>query len=626
MTGVYEDIPVHSHMKVDAMLSFATYANLVEIPEEDLNNWMWDGFLTYILLDEKTTPQALESKLPDLVRRQAGEELDQYNEGMIFNLQAISDIHLDSDFIMEFKPNGDRDTANFLLIVALLIILIAWVNYINLSTAKSIERAREVGVRKVMGSQRWQLVQQFLVESLMLNTVAVGFAIGLVLLLTPSFADLTGRPLGYELFTQKIFWLGCTALIVGGAMLSGIYPALVLSSYKPVEVLKGRFKNTSQGVVFRKGMVVLQFMASIMLIVGTYTVYNQINFMRNQKLGVNIDQTVVIKAPNVTDSTYTSTFQVLKNKILQYPEVNYMTASNDVPGASPDWNAGGIRRLSQGEDEGNQYRVLQIDGDFIPSYGLEVIAGRGFSDEVVGEEGNLLLNESAVRTMGFDNPEQAINDQVVFWGDTFRIVGVLKNYRQESLKKDFEQLLFRYSKAPDGYFSVQFNTANVKESMAGFEQEWKTFFPGNPFDFFFLDEHYAKQYKADQQFGKVFGIFSGLAILIACLGLFGLSSLTALQRTKEIGVRKVLGASVQSILGLVSKDYLLLLGIAIVAATPLSWWVMNNWLQDFANRINLSWWIFALPSLVVIFIAMFTVSFHTLKAARTNPARSLRVE
>ncbi|MFZ1808507.1 MAG: ABC transporter permease [Cyclobacteriaceae bacterium] len=626
VTGVYEDIPEHSHVKVDAMLSFATYANLVEIPEEDMNNWMWDGFLTYILLDEKTTPQSLESKLPDLVKRQAGEELDQYNSGMVFNLQAISDIHLDSDFIMEFKPNGDRDTANFLLIVAILIMLIAWVNYINLSTAKSIERAREVGVRKVMGSQRWQLMQQFLVESLLLNTVAVSFAIGLVLMLTPYFADLTGRPLGYELFTQKLFWLGCAGLIVGGALLSGIYPAFVLSSYKPVEVLKGRFKNTNQGVAFRKGMVVLQFVASIMLIVGTYTVYNQISFMRNQKLGVNINQTVVIKSPNVTDSTYVSTFQALKNKVLQYPEVNYMTASNDVPGASPDWNAGGIRRLSQGEDEGNQYRVLEFDADFIPSYGLEVITGRGFSDEVAGEEGNILLNESAVRTMGFENPEQAINDQIAFWGDTFRIVGVLKNYRQESLKKDFEQLLFRYSKASDGYFSIQFNTGNVKESLSNFEQEWKTYFPGNPFEYFFLDEHYAKQYKADQQFGKVFGIFSGLAILIACLGLFGLSSLTALQRTKEIGVRKVLGASIQSILTLVSRDYLLLLGIAIVVATPLSWWVMNNWLQDFANRIDLSWWIFALPSMVVIFIAMFTVSFHTLKAARTNPARSLRVE
>jgi putative ABC transport system permease protein len=328
----------------------------------------------------------------------------------------------------------------------------------------------------------------------------------------------------------------------------------------------------------------------------------------------------------VIDSTYSSTFRVFKNKLLQYPEVSHMTASNDVPGASPDWNAGGVRRLGQSEDEGNQYRVLMIDHDFIPSYGLEVIAGRGFSDEVQNEESSLLLNESAVRTMGFENPDQAIDEYVNFWGDTFRIVGVLKNYRQESMKKDFEQLLFRYNSAPQGNYSIQFNTANVKTSLANFEKDWKTFFPGNPFTFFFLDEHYAKQYKSDEQFGNVFGIFSGLAIFIACLGLFGLSSLTALQRTKEIGVRKVLGASIQSILTLVGRDYLLLLAIAIVIATPLSWWIMSNWLEDFANRISMSWWIFALPSLVVVMIALLTVSFHTLKAARTNPALSLRIE
>lgn len=626
ITGVYEDIPEHSHMKVDAILSFSTYAKLVGIPEEDMNHWQWDGFFTYILLEENADPKQFEGKLPDFVEKREGEELRQYNADMVFHLQPISDIHLDSDFIMEFKANGSRDTANFLLIVAILIILIAWINYINLSTAKSIERAREVGIRKVMGSQRWQLIQQFLAESLLLNTIAIGLAIGLVIMLTPYFATLTGRPLGYELFTQNVFWLGCTGLIFGGALLSGIYPALILSSYKPVEVLKGRFKNTNQGVAFRKTMVVLQFIASILLIVGTYTVYNQITFMRNQKLGINIDHTLVITSPLVVDSTYASTFQVFKNKILQYPEVSYMAASNDVPGSSPNWNAGGVRRLSQSEDEGNQYRVLMIDSDFIPSYGLEVIAGRGFSAEVQYEESSLILNESAVRTMGFENPEQALNDRVNFWGDTFRIVGVLKDYRQESLKKDFEQLLFRYAPAPQGFYSVRFNTTNVKTSMASFEKEWKVFFPGNPFSYFFLDEHYGKQYKADQQFGQVFAIFSALAIFIACLGLFGLSSLTALQRTKEIGVRKVLGASIQSILTLVSKDYLLLLGIAIISATPLSWWIMNNWLQDFANRITMSWWIFALPSMVVVLIAMVTVSFHTLRAARTNPAQSLRIE
>lgn len=628
VTGVFKDLPENSHMKIDALLSFATYVKLVGRPdEESMREWMWDGFLTYILLHENTKPEDLESKLPAYVLKHSGEELKRYNASMVFNLMPISDIHLDSDFIGEFKANGNRDTVYFLMIIAALIIVIAWINYINLSTAKSIERAREVGVRKVMGGYRWQLIQQFLTESLLLNSVAVLLAIGAVIAFTPWFSELTGRELNYLLFKQELFWIWILILIVGGAILSGLYPAFVLSAFKPVEVLKGRFKNTGKGVFFRKGMVVTQFMASITLIVGTFTVYTQINFMRDQKLGVDINQTVVMRSPNiVVDSLYGQKFEVFKNRLNQFPEVTMVTASSSIPGASPDWNAGGIRTLSQREDEQKQYRVIMMDHDFIPSYGLEIVAGRPFSGDVPNEYTSVLLNEAGARHMGFNNPIDAINIQINFWGDTFRIVGVLKNYRQESLKKDFEPLIFRYNKTPGGFYSIKFNTANVKESLSKFEDAWKEFFPGNPFDYFFLDDHYNKQYKADQQFGKVFGIFSGLAIFIACLGLFGLSSLTAIQRTKEIGVRKVLGASVGSILTLVSKDYLILMGIAILFATPITWWIMNNWLQDFSNRIALDWWIFAGPSLVVIFIALFTVSIHTLKAARTNPVKSLRYE
>jgi putative ABC transport system permease protein len=267
-----------------------------------------------------------------------------------------------------------------------------------------------------------------------------------------------------------------------------------------------------------------------------------------------------------------------------------------------------------------------MDHDFVPAYGLETVAGRPFSGEVSNEHRSVLLNESAVRIMGFQKPDDAIDDQIYFWGDTFRIVGVVKNYRQESLKKEFEPLIFRYNSTPDGFYSIKFNASAVNESIAKFEEDWKAFFPGNPFEFFFMDEHYNKQYKADQLFGRVFGIFSGLAIFISCLGLFGLSSLTAIQRTKEIGVRKVLGASVPSILRLVSRDYLVLMLIAIVMAVPLSSWVMTNWLQDFANRISLNWWIFFLPSFVIVCVAMATVSIHTWQAARTNPANSLRIE
>lgn len=627
VTGVYEDLPANSHMKIDAMLSFATYAKLVGMSNEsELNQWQWDGFLTYVQLNDNANVTELEAKLPAYVEKREGEELKRFNAAMTFHFMPITNIHLDSDYIGEFKANGSRDSTYFLLIVAGLILVIAWINYINLSTAKSIERAREVGVRKVMGGYRWQLIQQFLVESLVLNTLAVVAAVAFVLLLTPWFSTLAGRAIGYELFQKNLFWVWMVLLIFGGSILSGLYPAFVLSAFKPVEVLKGRFKNTNQGVVFRKGMVILQFMASIALIVGTFTVYNQIQFMRNQKLGVDIDQTIVLRTPNITDSTYETKYEVFKNALNQFPEVAAVSASTSIPGASPEWNAGGIRRLSQREDEQKQYRIIMMDHDFISSYGLEIVAGRSFSGSVANEEASVLLNEAAVRHMGFEKPELAIDDQIFFWGDTFRIVGVLKNYRQESLKKDFEPLIFRYNKAPGGYYSIKFNTAEVQTSLARFENEWKQLFPGNPFNYFFLDDHYNKQYQADQQFGKVFGVFSALAIFIACLGLFGLSSLTALQRTKEIGVRKVLGASVPSILRLVSRDYVLLMGVAIAIATPITWWIMNDWLQEFANRIVLAWWIFALPSLAVIVIALVTVSIHTLRAARTNPATALRYE
>jgi putative ABC transport system permease protein len=373
-------------------------------------------------------------------------------------------------------------------------------------------------------------------------------------------------------------------------------------------------------------MVIVQFVASITLIVGTFTVYQQIQFMRNQDLGVDLAQTVVINGPSVApDSTFASHFEVFRHRMKQRPEVINVSAATTMPGRQPNWNAGGIRRLSQREDESKQYRVIMTDHEYIKMCGLTVAAGRAFVD-AKDEYKNVMLNEAACKQMGFTKIDDALNDKIFFWGDTFRIVGVLKNYHQESMKKSYEPLVFRYNSAPHSFQAVKFNTANLRESMAAIEKEWKELFPGNPFVSFFLDDHYNQQYQADQQFGKIFGVFSALAIFIACLGLFGLSSLTVIQRTKEIGVRKVLGASVPSLLSLISKDYIVLMLIAIVAAVPLAFWVMNGWLEDFAYRISLSWWIFAVPSAVVIIIALTTVSIHTLRAARTNPTKALRYE
>jgi len=376
-------------------------------------------------------------------------------------------------------------------------------------------------------------------------------------------------------------------------------------------------------------MVIVQFIASITLIVGTYTVYQQINFIRSQKLGVDIDQTLVIETPAAADSTYGHKYQVFKNEVLQFPEVSSFASSTAVPGRQPGWNAGGIRRLSQREDESNQYRVIMMDEDFVPGYGLEVISGRSFSAKTANEGRNVMMNESAARLMGFKDMEQPINDQIYFWGDTFRIIGVVKDYHQESLKRSVEPLIFRYyqnDQAPEGYYSIKMKVANAPGMISSIEAMWKEFYPGSPFNYFFLDDHYNDQYKADQQFGKAFGLFSALAIFVACLGLFGLSSLLAAQRTKEIGVRKVLGASVGSILALVGKDLLLLVAIAVVVATPIAFFVMNDWLNEFATRIELSMFTFALPCVCVLLVATITIGVHTLKAARTNPVKSLRYE
>jgi putative ABC transport system permease protein len=625
VTGIFVDLPENTHMKFDALISFTTYESFFNNPSA-LDTWSWDAFMTYILLKENTDPKSFEDKLPGFVEKEHGEDLRSTNEGIAFHLQPVRDIHLDSHYMFEFQPNGNRSTVRYLMIIAILVIVIAWINYINLSTARSVDRAREVGIRKIMGGQRRELVRQFMLESLIMNLLAVMIAVLLLLILTPVFNRLSGRVIHYFLFYQPGFWLGLILLVILGTLLSGLYPAFVLSSHQPIGIFSGKLKHSVQGILMRKGLVTLQFIVSIGLIAGTFIIYRQVHFLQNQSLGVNILQTLVLKSPGIADSTYQEKYRVYKNRLQNYAEVTSVSASTEIPGAQPLWNAGGIRRLSQAEDESNQYRVIMMDEDFIPSYGLKVIAGRAFSGEMSHEERNVMMNEAACRLMGFALPEDAINDEIYFWGDTFRIVGVVKNYAQESFKKAFDPMIFRYGQAPGGYYSVKFSTSDVRSSMTRFENDWKEIFPGNPFNYFFLDEHYDAQYKADKQFGKIFGIFSFLAILIACLGLIGLSSLSASQRTKEIGIRKVLGAGELQIIRLLSQEYLILLSVAVLLAIPVTFWAMNRWLQNFATRIDLSWWMFAIAILVVMMIAFLAISYNTLRAAATNPAKTLRYE
>lgn len=627
VTGVYKDFPANSHLKPDLLRSYATYIKDMGPDNNPETAWTWDGCLTYLLVRPGTDPQALSAKFPRVVDKLVGAELKKYNAAAIYTLQPLRDIHLYSHYIGETEPNGDGKTTYLLLGIAFFIVIIAWVNYVNLATARAINRAKEVGVRKAVGSQRSQLVKQFMVESFLLNGLAVLLALILVLITIPTFNSLSGQHLTLSLLASARFWLALLGLFVVGTFFSGVYPAFVLSGFRPVVVLKGRMVNTRQGILLRKGLVVFQFGASLFLLVGTMAVFSQIEFMREQKLGLNIDQTLVIRPPIVrNDSTYMGQMKSFKDELLRRPAIRSITASTSIPGEPVGWNAGGIRLKGQDESKAKQYRVIGVDYDYTNAYGLKLVAGRNFAKSFGTDPNAVIFNKMAIAQLGFQNPAEAIGKEIEFWGKTYTVVGVVDNFHQQSLREAFEPLILRLIPDVQGFFSVKMAPAESARTIATLQSSWNQFFPGNPFEYFFLDQHFADQYRADQRFGQVFGFFTGLAILVACLGLFGLASFTTVQRTKEIGIRKVLGASVGEILQLLYQEFATLVAISFVVAAPLAWFAITSWRASYAFRADLNGWLFMLPFVAVLAIALLTVSFQTVKAALMNPVKSLQVE
>ena len=626
ITAVYADMPANSHFKADILVSYATFLDNVK-PDNPETAWQWDGCLTYVKLRPGTDVKALEAKFPALVDKLAGAEHKKYNSAAIYHLQPLKDIHLYSHLMMEAEPNGDGNTVYLLLGIAFFIVVIAWVNYINLATARAVNRAKEVGVRKAVGSQRSQLIWQFMTESIVLNGLAIGLAIILVMLALPGFNEMSGQKLSFELLRGQVFWLPLVVLFLVGAFLSGLYPAFVLSGYKPVLVLKGKVANTFQGILLRKSLVVFQFAASMFLLVGTMSVFHQISFMRSQSLGLDITQTLIINPPIVAeDSTFMQQMAAFKEELLRQSGIRKVAASGVVPGEASQWNAGGIRLKGADDKMGKQYRILAVDHDFVDAYDMKLIAGRNFSKAFGADPKAVIFNKMGVKQLGFNNPEEAIGKEINFWGEIFTIVGVTDNFHQQSLKDAYEPLILRLIPDVRGYFSVKLNTGSVSQTIDRIHTEWNKFFPGNPFEYQFLDERYNNQYAADQRFGQVFGVFTGLAILVACLGLFGLASFTTTQRTKEIGIRKVLGSSVFEIVSMLFKEFTILILIAFVVAIPLAWYAVDRWLQGYAFHTNIAWWLFVLPLFMVLLIAIITVSFQSIKAALMNPVKALRTE
>jgi putative ABC transport system permease protein len=627
ITAVYKDPPVNTQLRPDILLSYVSFVQLQGPDNNPETAWTWDGCLTYLLLQKGADAKKVEAKFPPIVDKHVGELMKRFNASVTYSLQPLTGIHLYSHYISEPGVNGDGNTVYLLLGIAFFIVIIAWVNYINLATARAINRAREVGIRKAIGSQRKQLVAQFLTESALLNAFALVLGLLIVLVSIPGFNALSGQQLSFSLFARPDFWLSLAGLFLAGVFFSGLYPAMVLSGFRPIEVLKGKMTATTGGSLLRKSLVVFQFAASLFLLIGTLAVYNQIQYMRKQSLGLNIDQTLVVYPPIVgVDSTYMQKLTAFKQELARQSNIGNVTVSTSIPGEAVGWNAGGIKLVGADESTQQQYRVIGVDYDYVKLYGLKIIAGRAFSKEYGTDVRSVIYNREAAELLGFTNPADAVGKKIDFWGEQYTITGVVENFHQQSLREAFEPLILRLMPDASGYLSVKTTTAQSSATIAAVKKQWDAFFTGNTFDYFFLDDHFNQQYKADQRFGQVFGLFTTLAILVACMGLFGLASFTTLQRTKEIGIRKVLGASVPGILKLLYKEFAILLIVAFLVAAPIAWVTISKWLQGYAFRTSIHWTYFALPFIVIIIIALATVSFQSIKAAVANPVKALRTE
>lgn len=631
VTGVFKDYPKNSHLIIDYLVSYDTFREQLAKggDKTDAANTAigWYDFYNYIQLKPGTDLKVFQSKMAAFadkyINNRKGFKANNIKDAL--SIIPLNDIYLNSNYNQEAEVNGNGGAVNFMFLIGFIIMAIAWINYINLSTARSVERAKEVGVRKVLGAAKATLIKQFMLENAMLNIVAIVIAGVAVAILTPWFNTLMAKDVATGFSMSPRYWLIFSGIFIAGTLLSGLYPAFVLSDYKPVAVLKGAFKNTSGGLALRKGLIVVQFGISVVLIAGTIIVYQQVNFMRNQKLGVDINQTLVLDgSQTVADSVYWSTLQPFKNELLKSPGIKGMTISTGVMGKEIYWT-NSYQSLEHKELGAATFYRLGIDYDFIPQFQLKLLAGRNFSKDFKTDEKAAIINDRALGQLGFKDAQDAIGKKISS-GDTLTVIGVVQSFHHLGLQKPIDPQLITLRLNANQAYSLKLQTRDLQGAIANVKALWSRYFPKDPFNYYFLDEDFNAQYQSDQRFGEMFTLFSLLAILIACFGLVGLSAYNILQRTKEVGIRKVLGASTRNVVFILSKDFLLLVIISFVIAAPVAWMVMQHWLQDFAYRIDISWWVFGIAGLIAFLIALSTISFQAIKAAFANPVKSLRSE
>ncbi len=631
VTAIAEDMPENTHFKFNALISFSTFSLVSGDPS---NAWEWNDFYTYILVKEPVDLTVLDRKLHAFADRHLNTSDSRKEYKVYYSLQPVKDIHLHSHLGYEAEPNGDDRTVSFLLLVAIAILLIAWANYINLSTARAEERAQEVGVRKVIGADRKSLVAQFLTEAFLVNAFAIVIALFLIYCAQPFMNHLTGKELVSIFEVKKLLALTAVGVLLFGTLLSGIYPAIVLSSFKPGRTLQSATKGRRQGW-FRRILVTFQYASSIVLIVATLIIFRQLNFMQDTDLGFNMDQKIVVNTPSVyADSVERQLYHAFRNTLRQSPNIDDVTASSAIPGKYyydlDSW--GGLRLEGADESMAASFMCFRIDEAFFSTYGLEIIAGKDYSNQTSADDIAAAVNEAALPLLGLASPEEAIGKRVMMQGDrVLPIINVFRNYHHKSLRHQYEpMILWTFPPDPDPlYYTIKFNgnsTSEVTEVIAKIDQVWQEIFPDNPFSYFFFDDQFNEQYAADTRLGKIVAIFSLFAVFIACLGLLGLTSYMISVRTKEIGIRKILGASIRQIVGLLTVDFLKLVFLALVFAVPIGLYVGNSWLNNFPFRSTVQWWIFILAGGLAVGIAGLTVSIQSIRAALANPIDALKAE
>ncbi|AHM62869.1 hypothetical protein D770_23120 [Flammeovirgaceae bacterium 311] len=625
VTGVIRDLPHTTHLKFDYLISMATlYAGS---NNGALSSKGWNGFYTYALLGDRSSADKVEGRMADFTAHfYASPDLtrDQILANGIFRLQPLTEIHLHSSLEKEMNPNGDITYVYIFCTAAVLILLVACFNFINIATVQIFKRLKEIGIRKVLGALRSQLIYQFLVESLVVTLLAAVLVVILMFFALPFYNYLTGSDLLFESVFTPVHIAGMLLLVLGVGLMTGLYPAFLVSRFNPINAFKGNSTPSSSVNLLRQGLIVFQFAISIFLIVSTLVIYRQTEYFQRKDLGFDKEQLIAIKLHGDLYERVVANTSSFKNQLTTNPAITNTALVSRLPGERLGMYSFTLQGKTE-EEEALNMRYMWADEDLVPSMNIELVSSQNFKSLSSDSATAFILNEAAVKFLGLKDPVGQLAKSENS-GLTGPIVGIAKDFHYASLHTQVEPLVIQYKPEEAGYLLVKIKVNQVPETLGFLKDKIKSYAPGSLFLYSFVDENLDQMYKAEKRMSSIFKVFTGFALLISCLGLFGLSAYTAELRTKEIGIRKVLGASEKSILMLLSRNFIKLVLIAILIASPIAWYFMHQWLQDFAYRISISWWIFAIAGLSAIAIALITVSFHAIKAALRNPVRNLRTE